>query len=171
VRSAGGFVALDPWNDNRRTDFTIEAYKMLPPDSPPVRSVKDSWLSGHAIFGIKSEIDGKERMLPASLVELWRTSRIPAEALPRLLWQMQSWLKKNDYVPPQAFKIQLWIMVLASLISFSLTPIIYSVSDFDPIYDGLFMLILVLMAVLGFCIVLRRRARYRRQMDWALAHL
>lgn len=145
---------------------------MIQPTPTPVTNVKDSWFwNGLPLFGIRSEIDGKERMLPASLVELWRTSRIPAEALPRLLLQMQSSIKESDYGPAQGFKIQLWTLMVVNLAVFSLLPIIFRLDDFDPIYDGLLTLILLFFSGLGFWIVLRRRARYRRQMDWALAHL
>lgn len=171
VRNAGGFTAPDPWNGNRHTDFTIEVYVLIDARVPRSAITKDAGRRGQPMYGIKSEIDGKERMLPASLVELWRTSRIPAEALPRLLRQMQSSLKESDYGPAQGLKIQLWMMVGASLVAFSIVPFIYRLDDLGLIYDGLLTLILLLLSGLGFWIVLRRRARYLRQMDWALAHL
>lgn len=170
MRSGGRFTAPDPWNRNRRTDFTIEVYKMLPPEAPPVTSVKDSWFwNGLPVFGIKSEIDGKERRLPESLVELWRTHRIPAEALPRLLWQMQSSLKPGDYQPTMRSNGLYWSSAVFALFFILVVFGFASRLDSSDVIELTLAGMLIPLPVI--LIVGRRRARCRRQMDWVLAHL
>lgn len=172
VRREDGFTASDPWNGNRRADFTIEVYKMLPPDSPRGTGAKDSWVWGLPMFGIKSEIDGRQRMLPESLVELWQTHRIPAEALPRLLWQLQSSLKPDDYMPTlrsTTFHQALVAFVLFLCICLGL--VAFYVGHMEPRYAILWTLGGMVISLPAFLVILRRRARCRRQIDWVLTHL
>jgi hypothetical protein len=172
VRSAGGFAAPDPWNENRRTDFTIEVYILV--DEDPLKGVmtpikpirKDPWSWG--VFGIKSEIDGQERMLPESLAELWRTQRIPAEALPRLLQQMQSSLKPRDYEPLRSKGI-IWGTSVIAL--FLISVVLACAREFETIELLAVVLCAMLLPLLPAFIFKRRRARCRQQMEWALAHL
>jgi hypothetical protein len=96
VRTEASFTAEDPWNQNRRTAFTVEAYLLVIRGTPPPVGAKP--LSGY-LYGIRSELDGGEHMLPEALSELWRTNRIAAETLPRLLKLMQPKLKAWDYRP------------------------------------------------------------------------
>jgi hypothetical protein len=58
--------------------------------------VVDTGITVH-VFSIRSEIDRADHFLPESLFELWRTGRIPPEALPRLLMAIEPRLKKSDY--------------------------------------------------------------------------
>lgn len=95
VKTEGSFTAEDPWNQNRRTSFTIEAYIMAPRGSTPKAGTKT--LLGQYFYGIRSEVDGVERMLPESLAYLWRNNRVPPEALPRLFKEMEPMLRKTDF--------------------------------------------------------------------------
>ena len=169
VRSEGGFTAPDPWNGNRRTEFTIEVYKMLDPHSPRGTGGKDGWFWGPPLFGIKSEIDGRQRMLPESLVELWRTHRIPPEALPRLLWQMQSSLKQGDYAPTLRSKGIQWLVGVTAL--FAICVVLGFASRLERNEVLLLMLTAMLIPVPVMVALGIRRARCRKQMEWALAHL
>jgi hypothetical protein len=169
VRSGGGFIAADPWNGNRQTDFTIEVYKMLAPESPLGTGIKDSWFFGPPMFAIKSEIDGQVRMLPESLVELWRTQRVPAESLPRLLRQMQPSLKTSDYLPTLRGKSIQWLAAGVGL--FCLVIVAFTAHNFEPIEVLLLTLTAMLIPLLPMLVMGRRQARCRRQMDWALSHL
>ena len=94
VRTEGSFQAADPWNSSRLTTFTIEVYKMV---HRSVKVVRDSAMSGPPKFGIKSEIDGQDRMLPEFLQTLWQEKKVASEALPELLHKIEPELKKNDF--------------------------------------------------------------------------
>ncbi|HEY6253758.1 MAG TPA: hypothetical protein VI685_27700 [Candidatus Angelobacter sp.] len=121
------------------------------------------------MFGIKSELDGKQRMLPESLVELWRTRRIPAEALPRLLWQMQSSLKRGDYLPTLRSRGIQWLTVVVALLCMAM--VLGFASKLERSEVLLLMLGTLLIPLPVVLILGLRRARCRRQMDWALTHL
>lgn len=170
MRSEGGFTAPDPWNGNRRAEFTIEVYKMLNPEAPRGAGGKDSWFWGLPMFGIKSEIDGRERMLPESLVELWQTHRIPPETLPRLLWQMQSSLKQGDYAPTlRSTKGIQWLVGVTAL--FAICLVLGFASRLERNEVLLLMLTATFIPVPVMLALGMRRARCRKQMEWALAHL
>ena len=77
VKTETSFAADDPWNGNRRTSYTVEAYlKLFKGSKPP----KTKPFGAIYMYGIRSDIDGVERMLPDSLSELWRTQRLPGSA-------------------------------------------------------------------------------------------
>jgi len=48
---------------------------------------------------LRSDADGVARFLPESLIELWLTKKVPIEALPALLKQIEPSLTKSDYKP------------------------------------------------------------------------
>lgn len=101
VRTVGGFRAPDPWNAGQVTDFNLEAYKMVPKGA---RRPQGVW-GGKELYGIRSEIDGAERMLPDSLGVLCIEGRLSKEALPRLLFEMAPTLRKRDFHPLWTTKI------------------------------------------------------------------
>jgi hypothetical protein len=80
LRTLGRFAAADPWNGNRVTEFSIEEYVMMPSGSP---QAVDSGVFAHTI-GLRSELDGSQRMIPESLFELWKRGQVPAERIPTL---------------------------------------------------------------------------------------
>src|SRR5258708_34933299 len=100
LRIEARFTANDPWNENRSTPFLLEAYMPAPKGTaPPARhnnscryGIRPDRGADDRILGVSEE----GRMLPESLVRLWRAGRIPAEALPRLLHQMEPTLKGSD---------------------------------------------------------------------------
>ena len=156
VKTEASFAAQDPWNENRRASFTIESYVRL----------------GRYLYGIRSEVDGIERMLPECLECLWRSNRVPAESLPRLLKEMQPMLKKTDFrfqVLTKGYAVMGWIFTgLLGLNLVGLAAAIFAGSASD-ISD--FVTLEVLSAGVMYLVFFRPRARRRRQIEWALAHL
>ena len=98
VRTEGDFAANDPWNGGRRTQFTVEVYKMVP-KIWDVSAARDARLLGDDLFSIRSGADGRSRRLPESLVELWRTGRLATEEIPRLLHALQPAFHRSSYLP------------------------------------------------------------------------
>lgn len=105
VRTIGTFRAPDPWNRGQVTDFNLEAYKMVPKGT---RRPEDSW-GGKELYGIRSELDGAERLLPDSLGVLAVEEKVPKPALPRLLFDITPSLKKGDFNPIWSSKIHYFI--------------------------------------------------------------
>ena len=173
VKTETSFIADDPWNGNRRTSYTVEAYLSVFKGSKPP---KPKPLGALYMYGIRSDIDGVERMLPDSLSELWRTQRVPPEALPRMLKQMQPTLKKGDYRPMLGNKAQpviMWVVIV--LWAFlALVPFVISITD--PAEFPLSLAVLLALAIGGFgwlyvyLLFFRAKGRRTRQMEWILAH-
>jgi hypothetical protein len=114
VRTAASFHAPDPWNAQRPTTFTIEVYKLVPRGgrAPHARP------SPTDLYGIRSEIDGVERMLPEALSELWSTRRITPESLPRLLAELSPNMRKGDIQPLLHTKRHIWTGAIFGLLGF-----------------------------------------------------
>jgi hypothetical protein len=175
VKTEGSFTAEDPWNQNQRTSFTIEAYILAPKGAKPKAGTTTV---GTNLYGIRSEVDGVEHMLPESLAHLWRKNRIPAEALPRLLKEMGPMLKKTDFrfqVLTKVYTVMQYVVTsLFALLLLGLAAVIgFSGFSAADMVTGV-----IIVAVMGlFCagvlylMFFRPRSRRRRQMDWALAHL
>ena len=88
------FTAEDPWNQNRRSQFTVEDYLFVPAGSK--RKVWTEPFGGY-LRSIRSEEDRVERRLPDSLAYLWLRKRISSEALPQLLKVIELELHESDY--------------------------------------------------------------------------
>ena len=170
LRTLATFTAPDPWNQDRPTTFNIEEYVMVPEGA--VRVV-DTGMTVH-VFGLRSETDGADHVLPESLFELWRTGRIPPETLPRLLLAIQPKLKKSDYRAVLHDPWRPWTGPIAGLIIGLLPVCVYL---FEPEVRASARLPGVLEACLSLGLVtggashlpfflLRRRRS--RQMQWAL---
>ena len=132
-------------------------------------------LAGY-LYGIRSEIDGAEHMLPEALVELWHTNRISAEALPRLLLQMQPTLKAWDYRPFLRNKMitVLQYVMIALFTLLALLPVVVSVLTGEiPLEATLWMTPMfgAFGALAMYIIFFRKKARRKRQMKWALAQV
>src|SRR5882724_13590696 len=93
LRTLGRFSSGDPWNGSRPTKFSIEEYVMMPQGSA---QAVDSSQFAHRI-GLRSEADGCQRMIPESLVELWRRGQVPPERLPVLAQAIAPRILKEDY--------------------------------------------------------------------------
>jgi hypothetical protein len=176
VKTEGSFTADDPWNQNRQTSFTIEAYILAPKGTRPKAGTKV--FMANYLYGIRSEVDGEERMLPESLAHLWRNNRVPAEALPRLLNQMKPMLKKTDFrfqVLTKAYSVTQYVFtgLFALLLVAAAAGLILTASDSsEMLYSVIGIAVIgLLFASVLYLLFFRPRARRRRQMDWALAHM
>jgi len=113
VKTLGSFPAPDPWNNQRPSDFTIEAHRLLPKNA--AHAPRDT--GPPYILGIRSEIDGAVHLMPESLSELWNTGRAPAEALPRLLHTIEPSLKNTDFRFYLHATRHLWMLGVCGLIA------------------------------------------------------
>ncbi len=163
------FTTEDPWNQNRRSRFTVEDYMFV-----PAGSRREVWTEpfGGYFRSIRSEADGREHRLPDSLAYLWLRKRIRCEALPKLLKAIEPDLQESDYKvylrsrhalsgflgTPCALGLGL---VLLNLLDHSVSPRIG---------------ILQLLAVAGiswlwmYLMLYRKVRRRNRQMKWFLKH-
>lgn len=167
LRTVGTFSAEDPSMNRLPTEWSIEEFVMMPVGS--ARAI-DSRRFGHVI-GIRPNNDRRERLLPASLVELWRQGRVQPEKLPWLLHAMDPKINATDF-PLQENPLKSIAIVLPAV--FVITA---AVTAFVPM-DGArlplgfavaagFGMTLITSAILW---IVSRSQLHRRnqQMDWAL---
>jgi hypothetical protein len=115
LKAEASFVADDPWNANRRDTFALDYYVYTTPGTVVQPKTKPAGFYRH---GIRSELGGIAHDLPDALYFAWRSGRIKAESLPRLLHELQPTLKKGtkgDYgigLSNTAFTAVVWIMAL-----------------------------------------------------------
>jgi hypothetical protein len=177
VKTEASFTAEDPWNQNQRSPFTVEAYMLTYLGAAPkARAVKA--FKGPYRFGIRSDADGVERMLPECLAHLWHDHRVPADALPRLLKEMTPMLKKSDfnrtYLDKSANVARYAIIGLFVFMLLMVGGLIAITAEgiSGMVYGAIIFVFVALLLAgvfhLGFS---RPRARRRRQMDWALSHV
>jgi hypothetical protein len=172
------FTANDPWNGNRPTPFLLEAYLLAPKGTAPPARHNDS-----CRYGIRPERDEqtlnvseKGRMLPESLVRLWLAGRIPVEALPRLLFDMEpkvTWADGHLVFLTRAYAIAQWMSTVLFVLWF-LGHVTLKIQFGDhgapPVWSGTVVTAVVVGGIL-FLLYFRPRARRKKQMAWALAHL
>ena len=88
IRTAGSFEAPDPWNGGRTAAYRLELYKLFPEHVTDPRDFRDGTMhtwGARAMVGIRSEIDGVERLLPTFLGEAWAAGKVSPERLPGLM--------------------------------------------------------------------------------------
>jgi hypothetical protein len=169
LRTANRFAAEDPWNQNRPTTFTIEAYRIFLSSSG---ITKPSQLD---FYGIRSELDGRERMLPDSLCELYYRKQIRAESLPRLLKEIEPQLDPqkdaNPFVRWKVVSIGVRMFLLAPSVFLIAIPFRPAEIGSDQWWQGFALMFLAFECL--FCLFtltyLVRRSRFKRQMKWALS--
>jgi hypothetical protein len=182
VRTDTAFRAADPWNAGRVTDWTVEAYVMVPEHRPDPGNLYSMGASER--FAIRSDVDGGEHFLPESLIRLWREQRVAAERLPALLHALEPTLNRTDYrmIP----KVERWAALSWAVAAVSVPAFLY----FDAIFKAhhfpmppvpapvmiaraVFLLLAmcgvggVLGTTLGIPVVWVRRRRVDAQMRWA----
>jgi hypothetical protein len=173
VKTEASFTAEDPWNQNRRTPFTVDAYLMLRKGATPPPGAKP--LAGYR-YGLRAAGEDAEYMLPDSLSALWRANRVPTEALPRLLMQMNPALIKADYRPmlehPAVYSVLCWITgCLLGLFTLAPIAIWLLTGDFSQSFAAFFALANAVFSVLFLYFLFYRGKRRRtRQMKWILTH-
>lgn len=172
LRTETSFTTEDPWNRNRQVTFTVEVYVKTFKWANPSQSTSSHWTY---LYGICSELDGIERMLPAILCDLWRSKRIPVEVLPRLLKDMEPTLKKCDYRPAVGRKTlialcwlmwAIWALVVLSPLA------LYSDGNISPGAAVLSSMIIAGSAwMYMYLLFYRVRWRRTRQTQWILARV
>jgi len=164
------FTAEDPWNHNQRTEFALDRYLMAMKGvqlKPNARAFNGSYF-----YGIRSEIDGVDRMLPESLGYLWRNGKLPAEALPRLLKEMQPTLRKTDFRLQFLTKFHTFLLYFVAVAGgLSLILIAAGIVIGGAGLDATLVIGIIYALLFGlvYLVLLRPRARRKKQMTWALA--
>jgi hypothetical protein len=100
VRTAERFEAPDPWNGGQNSPFSVEVYRMFPERVQDPRDWREGTLAtmGSAVrYGIRSEADGVERMLPTFLGQLYARGQVPADKLPGALHGLEGEIGNRDY--------------------------------------------------------------------------
>jgi hypothetical protein len=176
VRTLATFEAPDPWHGGAPARFAIDLYRILPKGS--AASPENSLWSGKEVCGIRSEEDGgQEHMLPEALTELWRTDRVPAHLLPRLLAGIQPTLRRTDFAPLLRMRVHRPLAaVLAALAMVCLALAIATGlgAAAAPVISRV-LAALALLAAAGagavYLMIAARQARRRKQMAWLLARM
>jgi hypothetical protein len=102
IRTAEPFEAPDPWAGGQRSAFRVEVYKLFPAHVSDPREWRDGTvhtIGAKELFGIRSERDGVERMLPTFLADAYAAGQVPAERLPELLARVEPELSGTDFRP------------------------------------------------------------------------
>jgi hypothetical protein len=167
LRTLATFTAADPWSRNALTEYRVEEYVMMPVGSK--RALDSKW-NLHTI-GIQWEADARYRLLPESLVELWKRGRIPAEKLPSLLHTLEPRLLDTDCLTTQSWQRSLGLPLLVMML---LCPVVFLLirvhgermpAD-SALLSGFFIALLT-----GLILWIMRTMKLRRvqqQMNWAV---
>jgi len=175
ARTEARFRAADPWNGEAPAELSIEAYYYVPEH---VREASAPWRwCDTPLYALRSEIDGVERFLPEALGRLWREGKVPAEALPGLLREMEPELEEEDFQPLLEVRTERWLTVLSMVVVLGIAGLLVTWPAGNQ--PGLSLTALVcgvivagggfLGALLLLPSYLAGRRRRRRQMGWALA--
>ena len=175
ARTEARFQGVDPWNGDAPAEISIEAYYYVPEH---VREASAPWRwCDTPLYALRSEIDGAERFLPEALSGLWREGKIPAEALPGLLQELEPELVEEDFQPLARVRTERWLAVLSTVVVLGILGLLVT----WPVGNqpGLSLTALVcgglvagggfLGALLMLPSYLTARSRRRRHMGWALA--
>jgi len=115
LKAEASFVADDPWSGNRQATFSLDYYAYT---LPGVTVRPNSRPPGIYRHGIRSKPGGTLHDLPDSLYYAWLAGQIEAEALPRLLHELEPTLQSGqwgDYgiqMSNRAFTVVFWIAVV-----------------------------------------------------------
>lgn len=167
LRTIARFTAADPWSGNQLTDYTLDEYVMLPLGSK--RAIESKW-SLHS-FGIQWENNPRYRLLPESLVQLWKCGQLPSEKLPSVLHAIEPRLMEADFAMSQSWQRSVGIPILLLLL---LCPVILLMIAVDgkampavaAIVSGL--ALALLSGLILWLVNTGKRNRTKQQMAWAL---
>lgn len=174
IRTEARFQAADPWNGNAPAEISIETYYHVPAH---VREIPSPcrW-DCNPLYALRSEIDGVERFLPDALSHLWIAGKMPAEALPGLLREMEPDLAKADFRPlMEATTERRWTAVLLAVLLAAVGLLMTWPRGNEPEVSWLAVLcggVMMAGALGAFAALPRyfaRRRRRRRQIGWALS--
>jgi hypothetical protein len=97
VRTLDTFTAADPWKGAGSSQFTLNAYQLVPAVNPTMRVDPNANVQ-NCVLGLRTASDeSAERPLPEGLSELWRRKGIRTEQLPAALKKIEPQLKDGDY--------------------------------------------------------------------------
>ena len=175
ARTEARFRAADPWNGEAPAELSIEAYYYVPEH---VREATAPWRwCDTPLYALRSEAGGGERFLPEALSRLWREGRVPAEALPGLLREMEPELEEEDFQPLAEVRTERWLVALATVVVLGIVVLLLTWPAGNQ--PGLSLTALVcggivagggfLGAILLLPSYLAGRRRRGRQMAWALS--
>jgi hypothetical protein len=173
LRTLARFEAVDPWY-GQRTIFSIESYALVPERITAPEAWPGYAVGARRLHGIRSEADGVERMLPASLVALWQCGEATPEALPGLLHGLETELRETDLLPPSRVPPlpSAVVCLLAAALGLGVLPGALARHQAGPILGAGFALVLgPLFALLLLIVVWPRERRRHRQMARARALL
>ena len=167
LRTLARFSAPDPWSEDLFTDYSLDEYVMLPLGSK--RNLDSKW-SLHT-FGIRWERDSRYRLLPESLVELWKCQRISPEKLPWLLHALEPRLLETDCITSQSWQRSVGIPLLMLLL---VCPLVFLLIRVDgqampagaAVGSGL--AIAMLTGAILWMMKSSKRSRVKQQMTWAI---
>jgi hypothetical protein len=166
-RTLARFSAPDPWSENQIADYSLEEYVMMPPGS--TRAVENGW-NLHAI-GIRWEGDLRYRLLPESLVELWKHGRVQLERLPGLLHAMEPRILETDCTLSQSWrKSTLLPMLMLLVVGPAVCLLIRVNGESMPIAGAIAMgfAIVLLTGFILWTVRSMKRRRLQEQIKWAL---
>lgn len=167
LRTLARFLASDPWSGHHLTEYTVDDFVMMPLGSK--RALHSKW-SLHAT-GIQWQNDARFRLLPESLVDLWKTGKVPAEELPCLLHSLEPALIETDFIPAQSWQRSIGIPMLVLLL---ICPIVFFAVRVNggtmPATAALAAMFVIALGTGLTLWVLRinKRSRAKEQTTWAL---
>ncbi|ADW71155.1 hypothetical protein [Granulicella tundricola] len=171
VKTEVSFNAEDPWNGNRRGIFLLENYlttlrNFVPNEAQAARH------QGEFHRALRSETDGVTRFLPESLIELWLTNKVPTEALPNLLSQIEPTLRKSDYILMMRRKAMKVFAVFETICCSALVLLAVAVvvGCHAPIWIAVLLVLATASVCWGFLYLtyFGKLFRRKRQMKWLL---
>lgn len=168
VIQLASFTAPDPWNENKSSTFRLDqcfdggvvpAYAALEETSIPHR------------FAIRSQAEKQHRVLPDSLAAIWKSNKLPAEALPARLKDLEPTLKRSDYfrlatMNPMQRAIRIWAAPV-----FGVFLIVLGVALFNSGSgtEGAILLLAGLLAIaIPLAIFAQLNRRRKEPTEWAL---
>jgi hypothetical protein len=170
LRTLARFSAADPWSENQITAYSVEEYVLMPLGS--TRAVANGWRQ-HAI-GIQWEGNQKYRLLPESLVELWRHERIQMERLPGLLHAMEPRILETDCILSQSWRKSTLFPTLMLLVVGPAVCLLIRVDGQSMPIAGAITMGFGIALLTGFILWTVRsmkRRRLQEQIRWALQQL
>jgi len=170
VKTVASITTNDPWNPGRRSSFKLEEYLLLFSNAKVTESTKAT--GSDFMRALRSETDNVEHWLPDSLSELWRSQKVSAEALPRLLKEAEPTLKRGDFAVILRNKARWLLAAMSTCICLGF--VVFTGIGMANDDLGLLPILIGILVLAGGCWLALYFAYYRawfrrkRQMKWFL---